>query len=74
MHPLVQRISIEPGIRGGKPCIKGSPDDLFEIVGYAATPRISLEQTFAALVGGIGERRGHPLSPQAPYFVPARLE
>jgi hypothetical protein len=49
-----------------------SPDDCSKSYATPQGRRISLGQILAALVGGIGKRRGHPLPPHAPYFVPAR--
>ena len=63
MNPLLQRVSIDPGICGGKPCIKGTriwvslildflAEGMSEAQLLAEYPQLSHEDVLAALAFG----------------------
>jgi uncharacterized protein (DUF433 family) len=73
MNPLLQRISIDPGICGGKPCIKRTriwvslildllAEGLSEAELLAEYPQLAHEDVLAAIAYG-AEQRGSALSP-----------
>jgi hypothetical protein len=51
----------------------GSPDGSFKIVRYAARSQDFLGADLAALVGGTGERRCHPLLPSCSHILRRRI-
>ena len=73
MNPLLQRTSIDPGICGGKPCIKRTriwvslildllAEGLSEAELLAEYPQLAHEDVLAAIAYG-AEQRGSALSP-----------
>ena len=73
MNPLLQRISIDPAICGGKPCIRGTriwvslildllAEGLSEAELLAEYPQLAHEDVLAAIAYG-AEQRGSALSP-----------
>jgi len=73
MNPLLQRISIDPGICGGKPCIKRTriwvslildllAEGLSEAELLAEYPQLAHEDVLGAIAYG-AEPRGSALSP-----------
>lgn len=63
MHPLLQRISIDPAVCGGKPCIKGTriwvslildflAEEMSEADLLAEYPQLAHEDVLAAIAYG----------------------
>jgi uncharacterized protein (DUF433 family) len=70
MNPLLQRISIDPRICGGKPCIKGTRIRVSLILDFLAEgmsetellaeyPQLSHEDVLAAIASGAEAARVH---------------
>jgi len=61
MSDLIQRITLEPGKRGGRPCIRGMRITVYDMLGWLASgmseneiladyPELEREDIFACLV------------------------
>jgi len=64
------RITIKPGIRSGKPCIKGTRISVYDVLSYLASgmryeeilsdfPQLSMDDIFACLAYGADEAKKH---------------
>jgi uncharacterized protein (DUF433 family) len=64
------RITIKPGIRSGKPCIKGTRISVYDVLSYLASgmryeeilsdfPQLSMDDIFACLAYSADEAKKH---------------